>query len=80
MTGKGSLWTEVEYCRFRDLRSIMKSENLDPFEGDYDNKKAYLDENVILTYFTQLTLALEEIHAIGLVHRHMSSEHIFIRP
>ena len=59
---------------------MMKNENLEPFEGDLDNKRVYLEEDVIITYFTQMTLALEEIHTNELVHRNLSSEHVFIKP
>lgn len=45
-----------------------------------DAKKSYMDEDEILTYFTQLLLALEEAHTNKINHRNFSSEHVFLKP
>lgn len=75
---KHDLVTILEYCHEKDLASWYETNRKD--ESELLKKRVdYLDQDTILTWVTQLALALEDTHTNKMNHRNMSSEHIFLK-
>lgn len=55
---KSDLITILEYCACKDLRTVIKEEHLPPL-AEPNNPPKYMDPDTILSYVTQLALALE---------------------
>lgn len=60
------------------MRTVIKTEHLPA--GDGTGERKYMDEETIVTYITELALALEDTHTNKMNHRNFSSEHVFLKP
>lgn len=85
-TTKAGLMVQImEYANKRDLRKYISKEYLiaDPKTNSEDSTvlivKKYMKMDTILSYFTQLVLALEDAHSSKMTHRNLSSENIYLK-
>ena len=63
----------MEYCQHGELRKEIKA-----LSGGQGKPADYLKELQIMTWFTQLTLALNYMHAVKVLHRDLKSSNIFV--
>lgn len=64
-----NLYIVMDYCEGGDLYTKIR---------DYAQKGRYFSENIILSWFVQLCLALKHVHDRKILHRDIKSQNIFL--
>ncbi|KNC51156.1 NEK protein kinase [Thecamonas trahens ATCC 50062] len=65
----GDLHIVMEYCPDGNLFELLK---------DARSRRRYLSERRVWSLFIQLALGLHHIHSLGILHRDMKSENVFL--
>jgi len=66
---KEELWIQMEYMQRGDLHKLIQKQKAD---------NEYFSEELILSYFTQLCLAIKDIHSKKIIHRDIKTMNVFI--
>jgi len=77
---KGELCIVMDYANGGDLKSELenRAKGKEDAAGNRDGVKQYLTEDELLTWFTQICLALKYIHDKKILHRDLKSQNIFL--
>lgn len=65
----GNLYLIIEYAEFGTLSDVIKS---------YATKKDHIPDDMIINWMTEILLGLYHIHEMGVLHRDIKSENLFL--
>lgn len=76
-TKSGKLLIIMDYCEKGDLDKEIKKRQK-AFEASGGDPSVHFDEDLVMTWFAQLCLAMKQVHSFQIIHRDLKPANIFL--